>query len=361
MNTTILLIIGVPILLFAIFNFLLGYASAGKNTHSTEIGLDKIKFGMKGKEPFVLLGTLKKAGFNRHGLIVETHLWNPLHWWMIWKNFAGPYINPVHILLKVWFGIWWVSWFYPQRQLHKFTILDIHRYHGVGPDGDMRNAIEIQPRKDVDELYRILTRPYYREIVLGQDSATIGIVVLAECEVVDPVKAVHSLNGDFFRRLDPSIKSQLEDWVNTIDFPTFLKTSTGKGQVLALNLEKINHLIIASCGIKVTDCYIEEMRPVGILADAAAKEAVAKVEAKVLRINTEAEAKSRSRLALVTALETSLPIKSMKKLGVDVDLAAESNERIQVFREIKGTQLTTFVEGGERKKRKKSKATILLP
>lgn len=351
---------------FALLHIVLALITAKKNTYATEVGLDKIKFVNKGKDPFKILANLKDAGVNKEGKIVAKGE-RGYTWGMGLRNKIGPYINPINILLRVIFGIWWVSFLYPQRRLHSFIIDDIHRYHEAPQGATLESTIEYQKTKEVFELYRLLERPYYQQLTLGQDGSQIEVVTMAECTVIDPVLAAQSLSGKFFRRLDPGILGLIEDWANRMDYSSVLNTKTGKHEDLwqlaqgSPGVRSLNALLIESCGIALTDLYFKALRPIGKLAAASEKKAIAKINAEVTEIDARAEARKTIRLAAASARKYTDPIRGMRKLGVNPNVAARANERVQVFENLRhpDAKLITLVEGDSSDKG--NKPGVVLP
>lgn len=349
-----LLIIIVPLFMFVGLNIVLALLTSKKSTHATEVGLDRIKFVVKGSDLFKILANLHKAELDCDGKIVPL---TKNKWLTFWK----PYINPINIFLRLVFGAWWVSWLYPQRQILKFKIYDVHRYHQVSKDQNLKEAVEVQAEKDVEELYRYIERPYYMELTLGKDGSRVAIVLMIEGEIIDPAMAAMSLGGKFFKRLDPAVTGKVEDWANFMDYPTIITTETGKQKAVWQFVKEINRLLKVSCGIKLTDCYIEAFRSTGKVAEATDDKAVATIEAEVLSIRTEAEAKRTERLATANAATYREPLVAMTGNGVDADVAAMTLGREKAFSSLStpDTKVTTFVEGNIGGKPSKKPGLIL--
>lgn len=136
----------------------------------------------------------------------------------IWKAFSRDMAQGTKWLQKLlwnWFGIRFVSWFWPQVKVHEFAISRKRLKEGadVETGKPLKSRIVASPLPpEVRSLLFLVPRPVYLEgVELAGDNSKVNLLLLTVFQQVIPALPVYYLKGDFFPLLDAAIEAALVD------------------------------------------------------------------------------------------------------------------------------------------------------
>lgn len=151
----------------------------------------------------------------------------------IWKTFARDMLWGTRWLQKklwFWFGIRFVSWFYPQVRVHKLK-LDVTRLKEesrMETGKPLRERLEGEP-ETIYSLRFLVPRPMVIEgVELAGDNARINLLVLAIFRTVIPSLPIFYYKGKFFPLLDAGVKAGIINFCADYKFPVPVVNEKGE-------------------------------------------------------------------------------------------------------------------------------------
>jgi hypothetical protein len=257
------------------------------------------------------------------------------------------------------FGIFWVSWLYPLRRVHKFKIISAK----LIPESERNNKaitewIEFKPDWDVTELRWRFELPFLYKDVELKDGSRVTVLIYGIFEVIDPTTPVFVFGGSFYRQLESGMGGATVEFVKDFTYDEFLDEKKGRGNVKLTKMLRdvaIEELV----GIKLVDGWMPDYK----LSEADEEIATAKKakeKERLLAQGAEERGKGRARETEEAATgEVSRWDRLTATLvahGVDPNIAAGVVREQIRMEQIAGkdSKITTFVEGG-------GNATVAIP
>lgn len=229
METLILVMQMIPILVVA---YILAVLIVGI------IGMFLASFGIyfvspeKGKTTIIMRGGDLKAiwpnvGSHRlssqedfNGLRWITKDDGPGSWYRWYKSFfhtAFPGTKFFQFLVWKYFGVRFISWFWPWVKVHRFGVSRMHlkEESTSDPNRSLAERIVPSPRNNepVDALLQFAPRPISkRSLELAGDNSQVEILFLARFQAIIPTMAVLNLEGDYYPLLDAAVQAAVVDF-----------------------------------------------------------------------------------------------------------------------------------------------------
>lgn len=138
-------------------------------------------------------------------------------------------------LLWSTFGIRFIGWTWPNKQVHEFSLSRLHLREGADApkNAPLRELVVESPHagEEVSSLLFIAPRPMYIEgVELAGDNSKINLLLLPVFQQVIPTLPVYYLKGDFYRHLDSAMKAALVDFFATHRVAAYTGPENRKGQ-----------------------------------------------------------------------------------------------------------------------------------
>lgn len=312
----------------------------------------KLKLGQNGQETAMIdYGQTNETEFNEE---VGSHIHSEIRGWLrqlIWPT-----------------GIYWISIFWPFRQVHVMEInarsLKPEADGMVGENGQVKDAGSIsnlvtERTKTIWFLRLRFPRPVLTSDIELVDGVILRLLIGTKVRVVNPFIVMFQFVGDFFPSFDKAVESAIVSTFSNSNttYPVWQKMQKGKGSELgkALN-ENLNTLtqndkdtpvgLRRALGLEVEECWIVGYELSGDsakIADAQRAKLLAEEEGKGTIAKAEAEARAIEILARAKGMDFHERIHALVQKGVAPNIAAEVVARIDQAENLKG--VSTLVLG----------------
>ncbi|MEK7606129.1 MAG: hypothetical protein AAB458_00840 [Patescibacteria group bacterium] len=266
--------------------------------------------------------------------------------------------NPLSLSPLRVFGFHWISWMWPLRRLHRFSLTtNILITETEQGQKKLHEWVQTKPHDNTDRLGLMIRSYFFLKGVELKGQFKVDVVVFALMEIVNPRLAVFVYNADFVKILGPAILSGYADNAKTKDIVQFTNLKKGRGSKFAQDVceyvntgrrskvatEKIENVY----GVRLVETFVYEFDqadadPEALKAAQAQK--VAELQAKATITRATGQAEARVIEANAKATELSSNVKALVEVGVD------PNEAMRSYATIRSTEnvpnLQTWVQGG---------------
>jgi hypothetical protein len=270
-----------------------------------------------------------------------------------WRSWAND------LLGAYWIGI------PPFRTMHEFTIeVTKENLEGKTPE----TWITPIKKRTVKSLRHEFPRPFVFMDVEIQSIASVHCLVMCKFQVVDPVKAVFKLKGDFFRNAEAIVhaafSAKVNDYSSIVEFSKidreeggeFSNHFTGKGPSPKPEDLLLNQALIEQTGLKLIGFSASKMQPVNqAIIDAAIEEEVKILKAKAKKAEADGDAVARGiqgdaeklYIEKTVGAEVDTIVKALKGIGADENVLTNAVMEILRAKALGNSKtLTTFVDKG---------------
>lgn len=337
------------------------YVVAKYDMHATFVENGGFKFVVKGKTLDKILDNLdgkRVVDQKTHRVLSETMYEIDSTTLEISKKKTKEPIEKREVRpFEKWFGIVWVSIFWPIKKIHQFEIVV----------DKMRDKDEIK-EKDLPVRQQLVTgtRPttYLRErfphpilisdVELGKDKWKLDLIMMLNIRVTNPAIFVFGLKGKVLEQSDALVRAVILDFCNDVemDYDKFLnENKAGQKSAFIGNILRNNPTLEGMFGIEIELASLEAMdlAPSEKAQDEAAKE-VARQEKLAQAKIKEGEGKKTFEKSIREGIGEGFAaqVRSLIGAGVNpVDAARIVQEQVRtdnLTRE--SSKITTYVEGG---------------
>lgn len=267
----ILISAAVALLLLPVLIFVLALLAAQNDWHATFVKEGTIRFVVAGGDHLRTLVNVNGYVLTKSGLIKRSpdhplpdHPDDPK---AIRDEVDEPWFWITRYLRKRW-GFYWVSFFYPWRRVHTFTISKDSLNPEPIKEGQALSDRILHKEGPVSELLFEFPRPLFIGGAEAKDRFRVDIIQKSIFQTVNPVIMVFNFRGKFYPELDSAIGGQVNDLIKEHPFTELTSMSKGRGSPYSKNMLAINNQgtsdrpegIIAHFGVRCKASWAEELR-----------------------------------------------------------------------------------------------------
>ncbi len=267
----ILISAAVALLLLPVLIFVLALLAAQNDWHATFVKEGTIRFVVAGGDHLRTLVNVNGYVLTKSGLIKRSpdhplpdHPDDPK---AIRDEVDEPWFWITRYLRKRW-GFYWVSFFYPWRRVHTFTISKDSLNPEPIKEGQALSDRILHKEGPVSELLFEFPRPLFIGGAEAKDRFRVDIIQKSIFQTVNPVIMVFNFRGKFYPELDSAIGGQVNDLIKEHPFTELTSMSKGRGSSYSKNMLAINNQgtpdrpegIIAHFGVRCKASWAEELR-----------------------------------------------------------------------------------------------------
>ena len=132
-----------------------------------------------------------------------------------WQVIKKNNFNRTESWFEKLFGATFVSFIYPIRRVHKFTVIaDKLKPEAERAGKPLKDWVHYEERVVKELLFRFPHPLYISDIELGGDKWQINILVMIDLQITNPAIVVMIYNGKVLEQVDAAIKSAVIDYCN---------------------------------------------------------------------------------------------------------------------------------------------------
>ncbi|MEX0910310.1 MAG: hypothetical protein WDZ73_00965 [Candidatus Paceibacterota bacterium] len=386
----ILLLAGIVALIGMVVFLLLAilHTDAKNDRHFTYVPTGRFKFVVAGNKLIRVLS-------NIDGYSCEKDNIPP---WTVQNE--GSNFEPPQSWFEKMFGATFVSFLYPIKRIHEFTVVaDKLKPEAERTGKPLKDWVQYEERRVKELLFRFPHPLYISDIELGGDKWQINLLLMLDLQITNPAVVVMIYNGKVLEQVDAAVKSAVIDYCNgytekvsqtetvthSWTYDSFLTENKGRGSdieemILDLNKEseaKRKDGLEDRFGISIKSAWVQDLdlseeqeelikaSKAKALQEELAKAGIAEAEGKARQTIINAEAAAKQIVLLAEANKTALMaegagqaeawsklISSMRGFGIAPD---DANDTLKSYVETgniaKLQNLTTLItsSGGKKK------------
>ncbi len=263
------------------------------------------------------------------------------------------YLNPIFELLRIHLKIYWVSMWYPLRNIFTFEIdkTRLIEESKLPKDHHISDLVEVESGVRVSSLREVFVRPLFLTKVTLNEKFEGVVVLMTEYKTKRPRTPIFTWKGKFFPLLDAGIEAALNTSCNAFSYDQLVNEKTDRGSDFEKGiLDNVADSLEQVVGIRPTACFIVRLS----MPDDAIEEQKALRSQEVERLRglgviaaAEAKATAIERMAIANATKFVAAFDALVAKNVDPNVAAFAVAKVLGLEAIASpdSKVITFAEG----------------